>query len=186
MGASGVREETMSISLLSFCGKIPVVHPTVYVADGARVIGDVEIGEKSSIWFHAVLRGDVNSIRIGTRTNIQDAAVLHVTQKTHALSIGCDVTVGHRAVLHGCTVEDGCLIGMGAILLDGAIVRTHSMVAAGALVLQGMEIPEGVLAAGVPAQVKRVLTEQEKESIMQSAREYVETASLYHKEQANA
>jgi carbonic anhydrase/acetyltransferase-like protein (isoleucine patch superfamily) len=170
---AAVRSLKFMNNLLAYKGIVPKLHPSVYVADGAKLIGDVEIGEQSSVWFNAVVRGDVNDIKIGTRSNVQDNAVLHVTHDTFPLRIGNGVTIGHGAVLHGCTIEDGCLIGMGSIILDGALVRHGAMVAAGALVLQEMEIPEGVLAAGVPAKIKRMLTEEEKLFLVQAANNYV-------------
>jgi len=143
------------------------------------IVGDVRIGEESSIWFNAVLRGDINEIRIGRRTNIQDLSVLHVT-KDHPVHIGSGVTVGHHAVIHGATVEDFCLIGMGAILLDNVRVGSHSLVAAGSLVREGFAIPEGVLVAGTPAVVKRTLNAKERSSLEESARNYVRYAQSYH------
>ncbi len=169
--------------LYAYHGRVPKLHPTVIVADGAKIIGDVEIGEQSGIWFNAVIRGDVNYIRIGNRTNIQDNSVLHVTTDTAPLNIGSDVTIGHSALLHGCTIEDFCLIGMGAIILDRAHIHPHAMVAAGALVREGFEVPEGMLVAGVPATVKRALTDEEKLFIHQSAGHYVHYIQAYDHEQ---
>ena len=166
------------MKLTAYRGNKPKVHESVFVADGAHIIGDVEIGEQSSVWFNTVIRGDVHSITIGKRTNIQDASVLHVTHGS-PLRIGSDVTVGHRVILHGCIVEDSCLIGMGSIVLDGALVRTMSMVAAGSLVLQGFVVPERTLVAGVPAKVKRPLTEKEIEGIKLSALNYGVYAHAY-------
>jgi carbonic anhydrase/acetyltransferase-like protein (isoleucine patch superfamily) len=170
----------MTPLLLAFGGREPKLADSVFVANGACVIGEVVVGENSSIWFNSVVRGDVNWIRIGERTNIQDNSVLHVTHGLHPLSVGSDVTIGHRSILHGCTIEDGCLIGMGAIVLDGARVRKNAMVAAGSLVLAGFEVPEGVLVAGVPASIKRPLTVAEREGLWQSAKHYVEYAKSYH------
>ena len=158
---------------------MPRVHETVFLAQNCAIIGDVEIAKDANIWFNAVIRGDINYIRIGERTNIQDGAILHVTGSTHPLIIGSDVTVGHGAILHGCTIENGCLIGMGAIVLDGAVVSKNSLVAAGALVLEGFIVPEGTLVAGVPAKVKRELTNEEKEIIMQSAQEYLHNVKSF-------
>ena len=153
------------------------MHSSVFVADGAKIIGDVEIGEYCGIWFNAVIRGDVNFIRIGSYTNIQDNSVLHVTTETAPLKIGSNVTVGHSAILHGCTIDDCCLIGMGAIVMDKAHIHQNSMVAAGAIVLEGFDVPEGMLIAGIPAKVKRALTEEEKQLIGQSAKNYVRLCS---------
>jgi carbonic anhydrase/acetyltransferase-like protein (isoleucine patch superfamily) len=160
---------------------LPKLHPSVFLADGAKIIGDVEIGEESGIWFNVVIRGDVNRIRIGARTNIQDNAVLHVTTTTAPLHIGSNITIGHSAILHGCTIDDDCLIGMGSIVMDRAHIHKNSMVAAGAIVLEGFEVPEGMLVAGIPAKVKRALTEEEKRFIHQSAANYVLYAQAYTK-----
>ena len=158
---------------------LPQIDSSTYVEESANIIGDVVIGEKSSIWFNSVIRGDVNYIRIGSKTNIQDSCVLHVTKDTHPLIIGNEVTVGHNVTLHGCTVKDRCLIGMGAILLDGAEVGEDSMVAAGCLVKEGMVIPPKTLAVGVPARIARTLTDKEVKKIKQSARNYIDYANSY-------
>ena len=166
--------------IIPYKDRIPKLHESVFVADGAKIIGDVEIDKHSGIWFNAVIRGDVNFIHIGSRTNIQDNSVLHVTSKTAPLNIGSDITIGHSAVLHGCTLEDFCLIGMGAIVMDRAHIHRHSMVAAGAIVLEGFDVPEGMLVAGIPARVKRALTEEERQFIRQSAVNYVGYAQAYN------
>jgi carbonic anhydrase/acetyltransferase-like protein (isoleucine patch superfamily) len=158
---------------------MPQLHPSVFVAEGAKIIGDVKIEENSSVWFNAVIRGDVHYIRIGHRTNIQDNSVLHVTSKIAPLNIGSDVTIGHSAVLHGCTIEERCLIGIGAIVLDGAYIHRNSMVAAGSLVLEGFDVQEGMLAAGIPAKIKRPLTEEEKQFLSQSAANYMQYVQNY-------
>jgi carbonic anhydrase/acetyltransferase-like protein (isoleucine patch superfamily) len=168
--------------LRAFGGATPRVDPSVFLATGCVVVGDVEVGPGSSIWFGAVVRGDVNSIRIGARTNIQDQAVVHVTGGTHPTVIGDDVTVGHRAVLHGCTVKDRCLIGIGAIVLDGAVVGEEAMVGAGALVPPGMVVPPRVLVMGAPARVRRALGEAEVEGLRASAAHYVDYAERYQAE----
>lgn len=160
-------------------GHVPRLHPSVFVADGAQVIGDVEVGAGSSVWFGSIIRGDVHWIRIGERTNIQDLAVLHVTSGTAPLHVGSDVTVGHRAILHGCTVDNGCLIGMGAIVLDGARIGSGAMVAAGAVVSSGYDVPPATLVAGVPAMVKRTLRSEEVEAILRTAQHYRELAQVY-------
>ncbi len=157
----------------------PEIHDSAMVAESAQVIGDVVIGEESSIWFNAVVRGDVNYIRIGMRTNIQDGCVLHVARRTLPLIIGDEVTVGHNAVLHACTVGNRCLIGMGAIVMDGAEVGENSIVGAGALVISGTKIPPGSLVLGSPAQVKRPLTEEEARNIRESAAHYVADIENY-------
>jgi carbonic anhydrase/acetyltransferase-like protein (isoleucine patch superfamily) len=162
-----------------FGGKTPIVHPSAFLADGAVVLGDVEVGERSSIWFGCVVRGDVNHVRIGARTNIQDLTVLHVTSKTHPTLVGDEVTVGHRVVLHGCTIKDRCLVGIGAVVMDGAIVGPEAVVGAGALVPPGMVVPPRTLVMGSPAKVKRDLTVEELEALRRSADNYVEYAARY-------
>jgi carbonic anhydrase/acetyltransferase-like protein (isoleucine patch superfamily) len=166
----------------TFSGHTPKLSSTVFIAPSAEVIGNVEIGEGSSIWFGAVVRGDVHFIRIGCRTSIQDGSVLHVTRVTYPLIVGDEVTVGHRVTLHGCTVKDRCLIGMGATLLDGAVVGEESMIGAGALVPEGMVVPPRTLALGVPAKIKRGLTDEELAFFLRSAQNYVELAGIYLKE----
>lgn len=163
----------------SYNGIAPKIHPSVFVAPTATIIGNVEIGEDSSIWFNVVVRGDVNPIRIGSRTNIQDNSTLHVTYQKSTLIIGSDVTVGHAAILHGCTIEDQCLIGMGARILDGALIGRHSLVAAGALIREVERIPEQSLVAGVPAIVKRSLSAEEIALIRRSADRYVGYKQVY-------
>jgi carbonic anhydrase/acetyltransferase-like protein (isoleucine patch superfamily) len=155
-------------------GRIPRVHPTAYIDESAQVIGDVEIGEESSVWMAVVIRGDVHRIRIGHRSNVQDGTVVHGMKDTHATTIGDDVTIGHAAVIHGCTIEDRCLIGMGAILLNGAHVGREAIVAAGTLVVEGMEIPARSLVMGSPAQLKRSLTDAEVAEIQMYADRYVQ------------
>ena len=166
------------VSIVACQGVLPTIPNSVMVAPGARIIGDVVIGERSSIWYNVVIRGDVNYIRIGEETNIQDGSVLHVTHDTHPLVIGDRVTVGHGVRLHGCTVEDETLIGIGAIVLDGAVVEERSMVAAGALVPPGMRVPSGKLVAGVPARVRRDLGAEELANFAVSASRYVEYARM--------
>lgn len=159
--------------ILPFNGKTPKIDESVFLCDGVQIIGDVEIGKESSVWFNSVIRGDVNFIRIGERTNIQDLSMLHVTYKKYPLIIGSDVTVGHSVTLHGCTVKDSVLIGMGAVLLDNCVVNSNSFVAAGTLVKEKFVVPEGVLVAGVPGKIIRELTTKEIEKIGRSARNYL-------------
>ena len=172
-------------SVRTFHGFQPDISPTAYVDPAAHVIGHVAIGHDSSIWPCAVVRGDAHSIRIGERTNIQDGASLHVTHDTQytlggfALTIGSDVTIGHGAVLHGCTVQDACLIGMRATILDGALVKRHSLVGAGAIVTQGRVVGEGELWLGNPARCVRLLTSDEIQQLYYSARQYVKLKSHY-------
>jgi carbonic anhydrase/acetyltransferase-like protein (isoleucine patch superfamily) len=165
--------------ILRYGGKTPRVASSAFLAEGTVVTGDVEIGEDSSVWFGSVIRGDVNHVRIGARTNIQDQSVVHVTGGTHPTVIGDDVTVGHRAVLHGCTVHDRCLVGIGAIVLDGAVVGPDAMVGAGALVPPGMVVPPGKLVLGAPAKVKRDLTAEEIAFLRTSAANYARYAAAY-------
>lgn len=157
----------------------PKIDKTAFIAEDAVVIGDVHIGEDSSVWFGSVIRGDVNFIRIGARTNIQDMTVIHVSSNTHSTVLEDEITVGHRVVLHGCHVESGCLIGIGAILMDGVRVGRNSLVAAGSLLTPGTQIPPNSLVMGSPAKVKRELTTEELAYLDQSWRNYVELKKNY-------
>jgi gamma-carbonic anhydrase len=163
----------------SYNGKRPQLGRGVFLAETCAVIGDVVIGESSSIWYGTVVRGDVMPIRIGARTSIQDNTVIHVTSEFSGTTIGDDCTIGHAAIIHACTVEDFCLIGMGAILLDGARIGTGSLVGAGALVTPGTDIPPGSLVVGSPAKVKRSVNAKEREAIEYGARHYVELTRRY-------
>jgi len=153
--------------------RLPEVHPTAYIDQSAQVIGDVTIGEQSSVWMTVVIRGDVNYIRIGDRTNIQDGTVVHVMHDTCPTVIGNDVTIGHGAIVHGCTIADRVLVGMGAIVLNGASIGEDSIVAAGSLVTERMVIPARSLVMGSPAKVKRPLNDTEVASIQEYADNYV-------------
>ena len=155
----------------TFEGKYPSIHSQARVADSAVVVGDVEIGAQSSIWYGAVLRGDECSIRVGVGSNLQDNCVVHCDDGCPTV-VGDHVTVGHGAILHGCTVEDGSLIGMGAILLNGCVIGAGSLVAAGALVTQNAVVPPGSLVVGSPAKVKRTLSQEEREDHLRSAQTY--------------
>ncbi len=166
------------MSVSAHHGVLPRIHPSAFVAEGVQIVGDVEIGVDVSIWFNSVLRGDINLIRIGDRTNVQDGSIFHVTNEL-PVRVGTDVTVGHQAIVHGCRVGDGSLIGMGAIILDRARIGRQAMVAAGAVVLEGFEVPDGMLAAGVPARILRPLTGVEKDALLESARHYVEYARSF-------
>ena len=159
--------------LRPFRSVLPTVHESAFVDQSAQVIGDVHIGGESSVWMNVVIRGDVHYIRIGARTNIQDGTIVHVMRNTHPTVIGDDVTIGHGAVVHGCTIEDRCLIGMGAILLNGCRIGTGSIVAAGSMVLEGMVVPPGSMVMGSPAKVRRALTPEEDASIKWYADNYV-------------
>lgn len=163
----------------AFNGILPKVPTTAFIADDAVVIGDVELGENASVWFGSIVRGDVNFIRIGDRTNIQDGTVIHVSSKTHSTILENDITVGHRVTLHGCYIETGCLIGIGAILLDGVRVGRNSLVAAGSLLTPGTIIPPGSMVMGSPAKVKRELTAEEIDGIAKNVAKYVELSAIY-------
>lgn len=157
----------------------PRIHPTAFITADAIVIGDVEIGEDASVWFGSIVRGDVNYIRIGARTNIQDGTIIHVSSKTHSTVLEDEITVGHRVTLHGCHVESGCLIGIGAILMDGVRVGANSLVGAGSLLTPGTQIPPRSLVLGSPARVKRELTNDELAYLDKSWRNYVELKTHY-------
>lgn len=166
----------------SYCGKRPQIATSAYIDPAAVIIGDVVIGEDSSVWPCTVVRGDVHYIRIGARTNVQDGSVLHVMRDEWPLILGDDVTIGHGCTLHGCTIESRCLVGMGAIILNGAVIGAGSIVAAGTLVLEKMEIPPGSLVLGHPGIVKRRLTAIDQTAIDAYARRYVEYKEIYRKE----
>jgi len=159
--------------LRTFRGILPTVDPSAYLDQSAQVIGDVHIGPESSVWMNVVIRGDVNAIRIGARTNVQDGAVVHVQAGAHPTTIGDEVTIGHGAIVHGCTVEDRCLIGMGAILLNGVSVGTESIVAAGSLLPENFQVPPRSLVMGSPATVRRSLVDAEVGRIRRFAENYV-------------
>ena len=166
----------------SFRGRTPQIAASAYVDPQAVVIGEVEIGEHASIWPCAVLRGDYNAIRIGARTSVQDGSVFHIESGQYALTVGSNVTVGHRVVLHGCTVEDDCLIGMGSILMNGCKIGSGSIIAAGTLITERVEIPPGSLVMGAPGKVRRSVTEPERQRIAESAGHYVAFKNDFLKE----
>ena len=159
-------------------GMMPTVHPSVFVAEGACVIGEVELGEDASVWFNAVLRGDINRIRVGRRSNIQDGVIVHVTRQ-YSVEIADEVTVGHQAMLHGCRIDQYALIGMNAVVLDNAHIGPYAIVAAGAVVREQSVVPEGVLVAGVPAKIIRPITDDERVMLRLSADNYVHYARSY-------
>jgi carbonic anhydrase/acetyltransferase-like protein (isoleucine patch superfamily) len=165
-----------------FRGTPPRIHPTAFVEESAQVIGDVTIGAQSSVWFNAVVRGDVFHIRIGDRSNVQDGTVIHVANGTHATILEDEVTVGHNVTLHGCHVGRGCLVGMGSVVMDGVLVGEKSIVAAGALVSPGTVIPPRSLVMGVPAKVKRELTGEEVAGLDVFWQNYVEYTRVYREE----
>jgi len=168
--------------LKSYRGVAPEVHETAFVEESAQVIGDVKIGANSSVWFNVVIRGDVNSIRIGERTNIQDGCVLHVTLDTHPLVIGDNVTIGHGAIVHGCRIGSNCLIGMGSIILDGAVIGENCVVAAGAIVTEGSVIPPNTLVMGIPAKPKRAVADKDLERARAGCDRYVRNKEIYKTE----
>lgn len=157
----------------------PKIHATTFVAENAVIIGDAEIGEESSIWYNCVVRGDVNDIKIGARTNIQDGTVIHVSSTTQGTYIGDDVTVGHMALIHACTIGDRAFIGMKACVMDDAVVEEEAMVAAGALVTSGKRVPKHQLWAGAPAKYMRDLTPEEIKFLKFSAERYVKLSRTY-------
>lgn len=159
-------------SVLSVHGRSPVIPASAFVADGARVIGDVVLGESASVWYNAVLRAEAATITVGARSNVQDGVAVHVDHG-FPVTIGEDVSVGHNAVVHGCTIEDGALIGMGSVVLNGAVIGAGSLVAGGAVVLAGTEVPPGSLVAGVPAKVRRSLTDEERAGLLRNAEAYL-------------
>lgn len=166
------------MNLYSYADHTPTIAADAFVAPGAHLIGRVDIGPEASVWFNAVLRGDVEPIRIGPRSNVQDGAIMH-TDDGFPLSVGADVTIGHGVILHGCTIEDEALIGMGAVVLNGARIGRGALVGAGALVPEGAEIPAGHLALGVPARVIRPLTDAERERMRYGVQHYVDRARAY-------
>ena len=177
-----IESTVESGKLYAFDGKFPLVHESVFLAAGSRVIGDVEIAENVSIWFNSVVRGDVERIRIGRNTNIQDNATIHVTNFSNPTWIGEAVTVGHGAVLHGCTVKDRALIGMKAVVLDRAVIGEESLVAAGAVVLGGTIVPPGMLVAGVPAKILRPLNDFERKMVLDGSANYMMYVQHYRGE----
>jgi len=178
MESSFIQKLDYELKIFPYKGIHPKIGENVFLASGVKIIGDVELGDNSSVWYNSVIRGDVHYIKIGKSTNIQDCSMLHVTNGKFPLNIGNKVTIGHSVSLHGCTLQDLCLIGIGAIVLDGAIVESNSMVAAGALVKQHFVVPSGKLVAGVPAKVIRDLTKEEIKDIEAGSHRYVEYARI--------
>lgn len=164
--------------LIPYRGQLPQVDSSALIQPGAQVIGDVSIGAESSLWFNVVARGDINSIRIGRRTNVQDGTVIHVCSDRPVV-VGDEVTIGHNATIHGCIIGDGCLIGMGSIVLDGAVLGAEVLLAAGSLVAPGSQFPPGTLVMGSPARVKRELQPEEIAVLRQSAANYVTLLQNY-------
>jgi len=169
----------MKSMIKSFQNLSPKIHDSAFVADDAIIIGAVEIGAESSVWFGSILRGDVNHIRIGARTNVQDGSIIHVSRKTHPTILEDEVTLGHRVTLHGCHIETGCLIGIGAIVLDGVRVGRNSLVAAGSLLTPNTQIPPRSLVMGSPAKVKRELGDDEVKDLEKFWQNYVSLSRIY-------
>jgi carbonic anhydrase/acetyltransferase-like protein (isoleucine patch superfamily) len=167
--------------ILPYQNIYPKIDESVLIAEGAHIIGDVEIRKDSSIWFNTIVRGDVNCIRIGERTNIQDLTMVHVTFEKYPTFIGNDVSIGHSAVIHGCRIKDFVVIGMGAVILDDAEINNYSFVAAGSVIKEKFVVPEGTLAAGVPAKIIRDLRPDEIEKIKQNAKNYLFYIEQYRK-----
>ncbi len=173
-------------SIIAYKGIYPKIHPSVFLCEGVRIIGDVEIGEDSSIWYNTVIRGDVNYIRIGKRVNVQDMTMIHVTHDTCPTILEDNVSIGHLAAIHGCTLKKGCLIGIGAKVLDGAVVGEECLVAAGAVVRENFIVPPRVLIAGVPGKIIRDLTPEEIKRVTDTTTNYMKYVSEYHKGLENA
>lgn len=168
--------------VLPFRGKLPDIHPSAFIAPTAILIGDVTLGEGSSVWFHCVLRGDTNHIRIGARTNIQDGTIIHVNAGQYPTLIGDDVTVGHAAIIHACTLHHRAFVGMGATVLDGAVIEEGGMLGAGALLTPGKRIGRNELWTGAPAKLNRVMTDDEQAKFAKTAGHYAELAQEYRSE----
>jgi carbonic anhydrase/acetyltransferase-like protein (isoleucine patch superfamily) len=166
----------------SYLGYSPVIPGSCYVDISAQIIGQVELGEHSSVWMNAVLRGDVHSIRVGSNSNVQDCAVLHGMRYKHPVVVGDWVTIGHNATVHGCVIEDACLIGMGAVVLNNARIGEGSIIGAGAVITENTVVPANTLWAGVPGKERRKLDPGERESILQYARNYLDYTANYLKE----
>ena len=174
--------------ILPFKGRSPRIHPSAFIAPGARIIGDVEIGADASIWYNCVLRGDINRIVVGARSNVQDGTIIHVEGGDPGLPvvIGDDALIGHQAVLHGCTVRAGAFVGMGSVMMDGSVIEGGAMLAAGALLSPGKTIPSGQLWAGRPAKFLRDLTAEQQHAMKLQVAGYVATASEHRQAVAAA
>ena len=167
-----------------FENKQPQLGRNVYISENAAVIGEVMLGNEVNIWFGAVVRGDMHYIKIDSRSNVQDNAVVHVTSAVSPTNIGSGVTVGHGAIIHGCTIEDNCMIGMGAIIMDDAVIGVGSLVGAGALVPPNMKVPPKSLVVGMPGKIVREVSKEEYEMIIERPGEYIELASIYLSEKS--
>ncbi len=165
--------------IAAFLGHSPRIPSSAFIAPTATLVGDVVLGEESSVWYGAVIRGDVGAIRIGRRTNIQDCCILHLTGGGQPIQVGDEVTVGHRVILHGATVEDRCLVGMGSVLLDGCVIGEESLVGAGSVVLEGTRVPPRSFVAGVPARIKGPIPDAVHARLRESAEGYVRLARAH-------
>lgn len=163
----------------SYCGKLPVIPASCYVDISAQVLGDVMLGERSSVWMNAVLRGDVNSIRVGSNSNVQDCAVLHGQRNLYSVTVGDWVTIGHNATVHGCVVEDACLIGMGVTILNDCRIGEGSIIAAGAVLPEHTVVPPRTLWAGVPGKLRRELGDEDRKLILEYAQNYLDYVEIY-------
>jgi gamma-carbonic anhydrase len=177
--SSSARHPTFPVPIYPYNNKLPNLGTGVFLAPSAELAGEIEVGADSSFWFNTAARGDVNWIRIGERTSVQDGTILHVTHARFPLSIGADVVIGHSCMIHGCTLEDACLVGIGARVLDGAVIESGAQVGAGAVVPPGMRVASGQLALGVPAKVVRPLSDGERAAIREIAERYVRVKNDY-------
>jgi carbonic anhydrase/acetyltransferase-like protein (isoleucine patch superfamily) len=168
----------------SYQGRLPLIPASCYIDPSAQIIGDVTLGERSSVWMNAVLRGDVHSIRVGANSNVQDCAVLHGQRNLYPVIVGDWVTIGHNATVHGCVLEDAVLIGIGAVVLNNCRIGEGSLIAAGAVVPEGTQVPPRTLWAGVPARLRRELSEADHAMILQHAQNYLDYVEIYLKEPA--
>lgn len=173
----------VQVMIRSYQGHTPVIPENCYIDISAQVLGDVVLGEHSSVWMNAVLRGDVNSIRVGANSNIQDCAVLHGMRHVYPVIVGDYVTIGHNATVHGCVIDDACLIGIGAVILNNAHIGEGSIIAAGAVVSENRKIPPRSLVAGVPGRVRRELNSDDRDLILKYARNYLDYTKIYLEEQ---
>ena len=174
----------INVMVRPYQGKSPIIPASCYIDPSAQIVGDVELGENASVWMNAVVRGDVNSIRIGANSNVQDCAVLHGMRYVYPVIVGEWVTIGHNATVHGCVVEDACLIGMGSMILNNARIGEGSIIAAGALVPEGMNVPPNSLVAGLPGKVRRTLGEEDRKAILRYAQNYLDYVQIWKKEPA--
>ena len=173
-------------SLIGYNGIFPKIHPSVFMCEGVRIIGDVEIGEDCSIWYNTVIRGDVNYIRIGKRVNVQDCSMIHVTHDTCPTILEDNVSIGHLVAIHGCTIKSGALIGIGAKILDNAVIGEESLIAAGCLVKEGFIVPPRVLVAGVPGKIIRDLSDEDIKRVTDTTPNYLKYVAQYRKDLDNA